>query len=93
MGKDRNDRRKKLIASCLLALLLIGGVAAAERLNQMDPASRGLTGTPSGVTFWRAEQEDVEIPDEAAPSCGGRVVKRKRAWWPMGWALFDGMRR
>ena len=66
MGKDRNDRRKKLIASCLLALLLIGGVAAAERLNQMDPASRGLTGTPSGVTFWRAE-EDVEIPDEAAP--------------------------
>ena len=48
-------------------LLLIGGVAAAERLNQMDPASRGLTGTPSGVTFWRAEQEDVEIPDEAAP--------------------------
>ncbi len=67
MGKDRNDRRKKLIASCLLALLLIGGVAAAERLNQMDPASRGLTGTPSGVTFWRAEQEDVEIPDEAAP--------------------------
>ena len=30
----------------------------------MDPASRGLTGTPSGVTFWRAEQEDVEIPDE-----------------------------
>ena len=64
MGKDRNDRRKKLIASCLLALLLIGGVAAAERLNQMDPASRGLTGTPSGVTFWRAEQEDVEIPDE-----------------------------
>ena len=62
MGKDRNDRRKKLIASCLLALLLIGGVAAAERLNQMDPASRGLTGT-----FWRAEQEDVEIPDEAAP--------------------------
>jgi len=47
--------------------LLIGGVAAAERLNQMDPASRGLTGTPSGVTFWRAEQEDVEIPDEAVP--------------------------
>ena len=43
------------------------GGAAAERLNQMDPASRGLTGTPSGVTFWRAEQEDVEIPDEAAP--------------------------
>ncbi len=67
MRKDRNDRMKKLIASCLLALLLIGGVAAAERLNQMEPAGQGLTGTPPAVTFWAANQGGVEIPDEAAP--------------------------